>query len=319
MTMRALLRFVTCFAVMGGSAAATEVRITFTESRGDLGTCSPGEACDGVSLSEVRLFSGAAALPIESITNPGGYNPFGEGPSKLIDDLTAGSKWLDLNFTTHGYSELIIVVDDALGAPTSLELVAGNTPDTRDPVSWTVEVRDACGGLTEVASVTQAAAPVGRWSPYPVGPFALNMPTLTAATCSLQLPFLSDAAPAVATLQGSFGSPDRPASSRHRRLTHGLDHVDLLAEFDKCARPSGTWAGFDQVDAAPPTRRAHDACTPAALYNEWALTTVARSPAQGRGASFAYTATYHSGSIYIGGFACASSSYASKPSQSGVS
>ena len=75
------------------------------------------------------------------------------------------------------------------------------------------------------------------------------------------------------------------------------------AEFDKCARPSGTWAGFDQVDAAPPTRRAHDACTPAALYNEWALTTVARSPAQGRGASFAYTATYHSGSIYIGGFA----------------
>ena len=37
-------------------------------------------------------------------------------------------------------------------------------------------------------------------------------------------------------------------------------------EFDKCARPSGTWAGFDQVDAAPPTRvllalRAHPPCS----------------------------------------------------------
>ena len=177
-------------ALLVGTAATTEVRITFTESRGDLGTCSPGAACDrdtccehGVSLSEVRLFSDATNLLIESITNPSGYNPVGEVPSKLIDGLTTGSKWLDLNFTTHSYSELILVVDDSLGAPTSLELIAGNTPDKRDPVSWTVELLDACGGFSEVLSVTQATAPDQRWSPYPEGPFPLRALTPTDANC----------------------------------------------------------------------------------------------------------------------------------------
>ena len=177
-------------ALLVGTAATTVVRITFTESRGDLGTCSPVAACDGdtcckhgVSLSEVRLFSDATNLPIESITNPSGYNPVGEVPSKLIDGLTTGSKWLDLNFTTHSYSELILVVDDSLGAPTSLELIAGNTPDKRDPVSWTVEVLDACGGFSEVLSVTQATAPDQRWSPYPEGPFPLRALTPTDANC----------------------------------------------------------------------------------------------------------------------------------------
>jgi len=177
-------------ALLVGTAATTVVRITFTESRGGLGTCSPGAACDGdtcckhgVSLSEVRLFSDAAILPIESITNPGGYNRFGEVPSKLIDGLTAGSKWLDLNFTTKSYSKLLLVVDDSLGAPTSLELVAGNTPDARDPVSWMVEVLDDCGGFSEVLSVTRATAPDLRWSPYPQGPFALRVLTQTDANC----------------------------------------------------------------------------------------------------------------------------------------
>ena len=31
---------------------------------------------------------------------------------------------------------------------------------------------------------------------------------------------------------------------------------EAQAEFDKCARPSGTWAGFDQVDATPLRRPA---------------------------------------------------------------
>ena len=74
-------------------------------------------------------------------------------------------------------------MDDSLGAPTSLELIAGNTPDKRDPVSWTVEVLNACGGFSEVLSVTQAAAPDQRWSPYPDGPFPLRALTPTDANC----------------------------------------------------------------------------------------------------------------------------------------
>ena len=176
--------------LLAGAAATTEVRITFTESRGELGTCSPGSTCDGntcckegISLSEVRLFADAAALPIESITNPSGYNPFGEVPSNLIDNVTTGSKWMDLNFTTHSYSVLVLLVDDSLGAPTSLELFSGNTPDKRDPVSWTVEILDTCGGFSEVASVTQATAPDQRWSRYPQGPFALSVLTPTDMNC----------------------------------------------------------------------------------------------------------------------------------------
>ena len=136
-----------------------------------------------VTVRGPPLLSDAANLPIESITNPRGYNPIGEVPSKLIDGMTTGSKWLDLNFTTHSFSELILVVDDSLGAPTSLELIAGNTPDKRDPVSWTVEVLDACGGFSEVLSVTRATAPDLRWSPYPQGPFALRVLTQTDANC----------------------------------------------------------------------------------------------------------------------------------------
>ena len=37
-----------------------------------------------------------------SITNPGGFNPVGEPPEKLIDGVTTGSKWLDYNFTVLG-------------------------------------------------------------------------------------------------------------------------------------------------------------------------------------------------------------------------
>ena len=68
LTMRGHLRFVMCFAALGGTAATTEVRNSFTESRGRSGTCSPGAACDcdtrcdhGVSLSKGRLVLDAAS------------------------------------------------------------------------------------------------------------------------------------------------------------------------------------------------------------------------------------------------------------------
>ena len=187
---RAHVRLVMCFAALGGAAATTVVRLTFTESRGELGTCSPGAPCDGdtcckhgVSLSEVRLFSDAANLPIESVSNTGGYNPIGEVPSKLIDGLTTGSKWLDIKLS----HVRLLGADSCRGRlawrTTSLELIAGNTPDKRDPVSWTVEVLDACGGFSEVLSVTQATAPDQRWSPYPDGPFPLRALTPTDANC----------------------------------------------------------------------------------------------------------------------------------------
>ena len=64
------------------------------------------------------------------------------------------------------------------------------------------------------------------------------------------------------------------------------------------------WAGFDQVVARQPaklTLRAH-------LCMRQCMGTDDRrvcAPVQGHGRSYAATATYHSGNIYIGGYACA--------------
>ena len=79
-----------------------------------------------------------------------------------------------------------------------------------------------------------------------------------------------------------------------------------VSEFDRCARASGVWAGFDQVVARQPaklTLRAH-------LCMRQCMGTADRrvcAPVQGHGRSYAATATYHnhSGNIYIGGYACA--------------
>ena len=79
-----------------------------------------------------------------------------------------------------------------------------------------------------------------------------------------------------------------------------------VSEFDRSARASGVWAGFDQVVARQPaklTLRAH-------LCMRQCMGTDDRrvcAPVQGHGRSYAATATYHnhSGNIYIGGYACA--------------
>ena len=74
------------------------------------------------------------------------------------------------------------------------------------------------------------------------------------------------------------------------------------AEFDRCARPSGVWAGFDQV-VARRRRRAHShQCMHQCMGTDHRRVC---APVQGHGRSYAATATYHSGNIYIGGYACA--------------
>ena len=65
--MRGHLRLVMCFAALGGTAANTEMRTSFTEARSPSGKCSSGAAFDGdtrcdhgVSLSKGRLVLDAA-------------------------------------------------------------------------------------------------------------------------------------------------------------------------------------------------------------------------------------------------------------------
>lgn len=164
----------------------TRVRITFTELRG---------ASDVVQLSEVEVYSGDTKLPIVSIANHVGHSTAGprsvragsEWEAQLyLNDGVADmhSKWIDRNFTSNGYSELILVVDDSLGAPNWLQLVSACCNNARDPVSWTVEVTDECGDFQQVASVAQTTPPEDAWSLYPDGPFPLGSAVLTSRICS---------------------------------------------------------------------------------------------------------------------------------------
>ncbi len=164
--------------LLAGAAAGVEVRVMFTKSRGN----NP----DGLSLSEVRFLHEATQLPVTAASNPGGVYSANEGPEDLIDGYTqGGSKWVDTNFTTQGYSMVVFEVDDTLGAPNVMEVVAPNNPTGRWPVSWTVEIADICGGFTEVASVSDTGVTgTAYWSNYEDGPFDLGAaPSLTAEDC----------------------------------------------------------------------------------------------------------------------------------------
>ena len=194
----------TLLALASGVAAELEMMIIFTESRSALGSCNPGDACEsegtcctqGLSLSEIHVKSGSTELPITSITNPEGYYSSSEPPTDLTDGILDGSKWLDKNFTnvhrTGGYSDaygqttLLLTVDDSSGTPDMLDFFTGSNPNKRDPVSWTVYYKNACGGWSEMNSATQFDVPTARWTSFGSSgvDITLSPPaTLTASDC----------------------------------------------------------------------------------------------------------------------------------------
>ena len=201
--MAAQLRALVLALLTPSAIGATTLKITFTESRGALGECTPGGACDvdgtcctqGLSLSELHVFAAdATELPILSIENTDGYSPSNEPVSKLIDKTYSGSKWLDKGFVagdydgSFGHSELLVEVDDSAGAPAGYDFVAGSNPSKRDPVSWTVEAMNNCGGWSELSSVSSHGPTPGRFESYNVEGFVFELadvPTLSSADCEM--------------------------------------------------------------------------------------------------------------------------------------
>lgn len=165
-------------------ATGLQIRITFTDSLGELGPCTDASTCNhGVSLSEIRIYAGEEPMAVNGISNPSGVNPANHPASKLIDGVEDTSKWLDLNFTITGQSVLLLDVDDEGGTltPTGLELVTGNNPTKRDPVMWVVEIQNDCDGWSVINRMdTPFQPPDARWAPYTESPFVLdatNLPT----------------------------------------------------------------------------------------------------------------------------------------------
>jgi hypothetical protein len=84
-----------------------------------------------VQLSEIEIRFEGNALPVTTVTNPGGNNPGAEGPGNVADGNTA-TKWLDFNTQP-------IILD--FGAPTladSYSFATANDAPERDPISWTL-------------------------------------------------------------------------------------------------------------------------------------------------------------------------------------
>ena len=139
-------------------AAASDYRITITGTRG------PDDK--GVQLSELQLFDASGLMAVASATNPAGSNSnFAQSPGMLLDGDT-GTKWFDGNFEANGQSVLELTLADSSQTATRVRFVTANDVDKRDPVAWTAEARNNCGGWAVVGSWSGVSAPTARKTPY---------------------------------------------------------------------------------------------------------------------------------------------------------
>ncbi len=72
-----------------------------------------------------------------TVTNPGGNNPVGEEPSKLVDG-SLSLKALDLNFVSNGNVTNFIFQFSTARAFTGYRWATANDEEGRDPKSWTI-------------------------------------------------------------------------------------------------------------------------------------------------------------------------------------
>lgn len=111
----------------------TYYRWQITEAK----TTPPVANC--VQASEFRFTLNGAdqSMTGVSVTNPGGNNPIGEEPPKLIDN-NLNTKGLDLNFVSNGYvTNFIFQFPSAVGF-NGYRWATANDEESRDPKSWTV-------------------------------------------------------------------------------------------------------------------------------------------------------------------------------------
>lgn len=99
-----------------------------------------------IQASEVEIFFAGTKVPITSATctNPGGYNPVGEGPTNANDGSTA-TKWLDQSGNGGATGSVIswkLVIDLGVGGAKvadAFRYATANDVNGRDPVRWNFE------------------------------------------------------------------------------------------------------------------------------------------------------------------------------------
>ncbi|MDB4687690.1 discoidin domain-containing protein [Akkermansiaceae bacterium] len=137
-------RSTTVRSVAQGSATFRYVRFTPVRLKGDL----PGIAsADSIQIADFQFFEGSTErVPIEA-SNPGGANPGGEGPEKLIDG-DADTKWLDFN-------KGCVIFD--FGSAVTIDCYRFRTANDfleRDPVAWILEGSDGQAAWSIIEAIT---------------------------------------------------------------------------------------------------------------------------------------------------------------------
>lgn len=72
-----------------------------------------------------------------TVTNPGGSNPVGEEPPKLVDNNLT-TKCVDLNFTTNGSVSIFVFQFSSPKLFNGYRWATANDFEARDPKSWTL-------------------------------------------------------------------------------------------------------------------------------------------------------------------------------------
>ncbi len=99
---------------------------------------------DCVQLSQITFFANHVPLSVKSVSNPGGNNPYNEGPRNIMDGSTR-TKWLDFC-----KRPLVMELENTSVIPDSYVLVTANDCPNRDPARWRIEQRTDNGRSWQV-------------------------------------------------------------------------------------------------------------------------------------------------------------------------
>lgn len=95
-----------------------------------------------------------------TVTNPGGSNPVGEEPSKLVDG-SLSVKALDLNFVSNGFTSFVFQFGSAKSF-NGYRWATANDEEGRDPKSWTIDGSNNGTTWTTLHTVTGFSATATR-------------------------------------------------------------------------------------------------------------------------------------------------------------
>merc|ERR1719461_877586 len=118
-------------ATLLGMAVGVQLEIDFRTTRG----CSNGK----IQLADIFFLRSGQDVEVLDIAVPGGRNPAGEFPARLLDNNTR-TKWIDTQFTCAAGIKLLATLEEM---PDSYTFTTANDFPERDPITWSAR---ACYG-----------------------------------------------------------------------------------------------------------------------------------------------------------------------------